>query len=94
MRLFSGSSDSSKGSSLTGGESVVVVFDDIEVRRLDANGGELEQLLSEPFSGSVPSNWTASGGTWTVSSTGHPRLDLSQLDNLVVKFDHLYELNV
>ncbi len=72
----------------------MVVFDDIEVRRLDANGGELEQLLSEPFSGSVPSNWTASGGTWTVSSTGHPRLDLSQLDNLVVKFDHLYELNV
>lgn len=68
-------------------------FDDVEVVRLTGNGTEAESLLSEPFTSSLPDDWTFVDGStaWAISSSGHAILDLTELVDLVFKVDYLFE---
>ncbi len=70
-----------------------VEFDDLQVSRLTHLGQAAELLLSEPFTTTLPTaTWAFTDGTtaWAISSTGHPRLDLSKLLNLTWTVDYQF----
>ncbi len=74
--------------------STPVDFDDVEVTRLYGWGGSAEQLLSEPFTSTLPTDWTFSTGDWSISSSGHKRLIMRTLVNLSLNVEYQYEMDL
>jgi hypothetical protein len=74
--------------------SQAVEFDDVQVVRVTKLWAEAETLLAEPFTASLPANWTfkTAGMPWAIDPGGHERLDLRSLQNLTLKIDYAHEM--
>jgi hypothetical protein len=73
-----------------------VLVDDVRVVRLTGKGLEAEALLSEPFTATLPLDWTFvdGEGPWSIAARGHRLLDLSSLQNVVLSVDYRYQANL
>jgi hypothetical protein len=73
-----------------------ILFDDVRVVRLTGKGVEAETLLAEPFTLSLPPDWTFVDGEspWSIAPRGHRLLDLQSLQNVVLSVDYRYQTNL
>ncbi|MFQ5738329.1 MAG: hypothetical protein ACE5JX_04910 [Acidobacteriota bacterium] len=71
-----------------------VEFDDLRVIRLTQSGVTAETLLEQPFTTELPGDWSFSDGVepWLVEPRGYRRLDVSDLLNVTLTIDYLYQM--
>ncbi len=76
------------------GTGTTAEFDDVEVTELSKTGVVQETLLIEPFTGSLPTDWTFTDGSpaWAISSTGHAYFDATGIEDVVLRLDYRFTM--